>query len=465
VDERPNPLEERPFAHELGDALRAAVGQVRAEGPPAASLARSLERARRLGPGRVNPWLRYHRAATAAAAAAVLMLTFGLLLICAHFEPAAPPQVAAPGGGPSPGYGDGGTETEVAVSVDHGPGRTHGEGSGYSGAGENPFVETEHNPVSTFPLTADTAAYRDVRRALLEEKRLPVPDSVRVAGLVNAFSYSYPLPENGDPVSLTLDLAECPWNSAHHLARVGLRARPDAAVEGAAVRVAFNPRRVAAYRLIGYEGRGSRQVGGDALGPGRSVTALYEIVPGKSSDESEWLTVQMRYRNGPSGAIRALSGPAVRFAEAPADFRFAAAAAEFGLLLRDSEYKGRAAYAAVRAAARAALGADPDGRRAEFLALVDAADRLTAERKLTRADAGRQLIKSHGFDFEDAVDGGGIVDDELDQAEAVAVTENQLHFEKARADGITVGRVGAEGVGNVGDVEVNVSPDLNVALA
>lgn len=153
---------------------------------------------------------------------------------------------------------------------------------------------------------------------------------------------------------------------------------------GAAVRVAFNPRRVAAYRLIGYEGRGTRE-GGDSLGPGRSATALYEVVPAKLLDDSEWLTVQMRYRDEPSGAGRALSGKPMKFAEASADFRFAAAAAEFGLLLRDSPYKGRAAYAAVRTAARDALGADPDGRRAEFLALVDAADRLTAARKLTRS--------------------------------------------------------------------------------
>ncbi len=385
----PNPLEERPFAHELGDALRAAVWQVRAEGPPPASVSRSMERARWLGPGRVNPWLRYHRAATASAAAAVLMLTFGLLLICAHFEPAPPPQDAA-SGGLSPGYGEGATKSDVAVTVDHG--RGHGDGSGNGGDGENPFVETASNPVSTFPLTADTASYRDVRRTLLEEKRLPAPDSVRVAGLVNAFSYSYPQPKNGDPVSLTLDLAECPWDPAHHLARVGLRARPDAVVIGAAARVAFNPGRVAAYRLIGYEGRGTRG-GGDALGPGRSVTALYEVVPENILDDSEWLTVQMRYRDERPGAKRELSGPAVKFAEASPDFRFAAAAAEFGLLLRNSPYKGRAAYAAVRAAARDALGADPDGRRAEFLALVDAADRLTAERRAAR----RNPFRTSGF--------------------------------------------------------------------
>jgi hypothetical protein len=387
VDERPNPLEERPFVDELPAALRAAVGRMRAEEPPASSLRRALERARRLGPGKVNPWLRYHRVATAAAAAAVLLLTFGLLLLCVHFEPALNPQAASPGDHTySPGDGPG-RETDVSVGVEHGPAPSRVDGParpGDGGLAENPFMETERDPVSTFPLTADTTAYRDVRRALLEEKRLPAPDDVRVAGLVNALAYSYPQPTGDDPVSLTLDLAECPWNAAHHLARIGLRARPDAAVPGASVRVAFNPRRVSAYRLIGYEGRGTgnARAGGEAIGPGRSVTALYEVVPTAFADDAEWLTVKMRYEDGRSAAgrplSRALSGPAAAFAEAAADFRFAAAAAECGLLLRRSEYRGTATFAAVRSAAGGALGADPDARRIEFLALVDAADRLTA---------------------------------------------------------------------------------------
>ena len=349
---------------------------------------------RRLGPGQVNPWLRYHRTATAAAAAAVLMLTLGLLLMCAHFEPGAAPQVASPGDRPADA-GDYGTDIDVRVGGDLGSGAVSVDRPAPVGGdgpiAENPFVDAERHPISTFPLSVDTACYGDLHRALLEEKRLPSPDAVRVAELVNAFSYSYPQPTKDDLVSITVDLAECPWDTTHHLARVGLRGRADGAALEAGVQVAFNPRRVTAYRLIGYEGRRGRRTNASA---GESLdgalTALYELVPTPAADEAEWLTVKMHYRDLEAAErllTRSLAGPAARFAEAPADFRFAAAAAEFGLLLRDSAYKGRASFAAVRAAARGALGADPDGRRAEFLALVDAADRLTSERKVPRADA------------------------------------------------------------------------------
>jgi hypothetical protein len=382
-------MEERPFARELGDVLRSAVEQTRTELPPAHSLARSLERARRLGPGRANPWLRYHRAATAAAVAAVLFLAFGLLLICWHYEPGGESQTAEPGTRhpSSPAHEDGGED--VAVFVGHGPGRARL--GGFTGAtrAEQPFLDAARNPVSTFPLSVDATAFHDVRRTLLEEKRLPAADAVRVAGLVNSFTYSYPEPTNGEAASLTLDLAQCPWNGAHHLARIGLRARPDAAVLGAEVQVAFNVRRVSAYRLIGYEGRQSRDSDavGEPLGAGQAVTALYEIVPANDAEEAEWLTVKMRYREPGGRRSRSLTGQAKKLTEASADFRFAAAAAEFGLLLRESEYRGDATYDAVRIAAREALGADTDGRRAEFLAIVDAAEQLNAARKMLHKEA------------------------------------------------------------------------------
>ena len=159
MDETPNPLEERPFTHELSEGLRSAVQQARMEPPPALSLARSLERARRLGPGRANPWLRYHRAATAAAVAAVLFLAFGLLLICWHYEPASNSQnpnhrMPATGGA---------RVSAVAVFVDHGPGQARADGFGRSARAEEPFLDAASNPTSTFPLSIDETAYPELR--------------------------------------------------------------------------------------------------------------------------------------------------------------------------------------------------------------------------------------------------------------------------------------------------------------
>ena len=52
------------------------------------------------------------------------------------------------------------------------------------------------------------------------------------------------------------------------------------------------------------------------------------------------------------------------------DFRFASAVAEFGLLLRDSPYKGNARFDAVIERANGAIGADPNGHRKEFVDLA-----------------------------------------------------------------------------------------------
>ena len=463
---------------------------------------------------------------------------------------------------------------------------------------ENPFLAAGRDPLSTFAVSVDTASYSNIRRFLLDDKSKPPVDAVRVAELVNYFTYAYPQPTEADPVSITLDLAMCPWDAAHHLARIGVQARKTdpadmpprnfvflvdtsgsmfeplrlplfqkglnmltdrltardrvaivtyagsafvalpstrgdqkerihhaidllsaggstgggagiqtayqvaqanfiqggvnrvilgtdgdfnvgvtgealirlveskrkdgvfltvlgfgknnlkddemeqlsyrgnghyayvdgenelrkvfveqgAALQAVAkdvkMQVEFNPHRVGAYRLIGYENRLLRDQDfnddakqGGAMGAGHTVTALYEIVPAGlplpvpgvdplkyqktaapsgAADDGEWLTVKMRYKDPESDVSkvlsRALSGSTRKLADAPADFRFAAATVEFGQLLRGSEYKGDATYAAARALAKDSLGTPPDSRRAEFLLLIDAAERLSVRR-------------------------------------------------------------------------------------
>jgi Ca-activated chloride channel family protein len=176
------------------------------------------------------------------------------------------------------------------------------------------------------------------------------------------------------------------------------------------LQIEFNPARVGAYRLIGYENRLMRaqdfnddsKHAGD-VGSGHTVTALYEVIPAgqplpvpgvdalkyqqppkPAEAKDEWLTVKLRYKDPTADTSKllsqALSGPVGKFDKQPADFRFAAAVASFGMLLRNSEHRGGASYAGVRELAKDALGDDPHGHRAEFLKLVDAAAGLAPRR-------------------------------------------------------------------------------------
>jgi Ca-activated chloride channel family protein len=166
------------------------------------------------------------------------------------------------------------------------------------------------------------------------------------------------------------------------------------------VQVEFNPARVASYRLIGYENRAlapedfndDRRDAGE-LGAGHSVTALYEVVLAGADDaragplvdplryqhrrgahDEELLTVKLRYKR-PQGDDSRLVQRHVRdegrgLDAATADFRFAAAVAGFGMLLRGSEHAGAATPDAMLELARGATGADPHGYRAELVGLV-----------------------------------------------------------------------------------------------
>jgi Ca-activated chloride channel homolog len=175
------------------------------------------------------------------------------------------------------------------------------------------------------------------------------------------------------------------------------------------IQVEFNPAKVAAYRLVGYENRALRnedfaddRKDAGELGAGHTVTALYEIVPVGVSlegtggdlddlryqtvrprsgvDGDEWLTAQLRYKE-PDGTTSRLLTHRVRVrrpaVEPTGDFRFAAAVAAFGLVLRDSEYRGTATLDQVLQLARGAEGRDADGERAEFVRLVESARSLT----------------------------------------------------------------------------------------
>ncbi|MCT7949857.1 von Willebrand factor type A domain-containing protein [Ancylothrix sp. C2] len=170
------------------------------------------------------------------------------------------------------------------------------------------------------------------------------------------------------------------------------------------IQVEFNPAKVQAYRLIGYENRllqaqdfNDDQKDSGELGAGHSVTALYEIIPvGIQSDvklpevdplryqqnnvepvsqSNELMQVKLRYKAPNETVSQLISQPVmdgdVSLASASSNLKFAAAVAGFGMILRESEHKGSANFDQVLQLAIQATDDDPEGYRGEFIRLVE----------------------------------------------------------------------------------------------
>jgi Ca-activated chloride channel homolog len=184
------------------------------------------------------------------------------------------------------------------------------------------------------------------------------------------------------------------------------------------VQVEFNPAKVQAYRLIGYENRlmraeefnDDKKDAGD-LGSGHSVTALYEIIPigvraklatvdplryqardanHDAFASNELMTVKLRYKAPKDAAsemlARSVMDEDTRDASASENARFAAAVAEFGMLLRDSKLKGHSSFDHCLALARESRGEDSEGYRAEFIGLVEKSAELKRNRQQARLE-------------------------------------------------------------------------------
>lgn len=97
----------------------------------------------------------------------------------------------------------------------------------YSYIEENAFKSVKTQPFSTFAADVDTASYANLRRMILSGEQPPA-DAVRIEEMINYFSYDYPQPQNGEPFSVTTELAPCPWNDETELLLIGLQAeKPD----------------------------------------------------------------------------------------------------------------------------------------------------------------------------------------------------------------------------------------------
>ena len=169
------------------------------------------------------------------------------------------------------------------------------------------------------------------------------------------------------------------------------------------IQVEFNPENVQAYRLIGYENRklndedfnNDKKDAGE-LGAGHTVTALYEVIPvgvessfasvdplkyqkdeevKKNSFSNELMTVKLRYKK-PEGddksklIVNTIDKPLKVNRNLSINFRWSAAVAAYGMLLRDSEYRGDIGHEEIITLAQSARGEDTEGYRAEFIRLA-----------------------------------------------------------------------------------------------
>jgi Ca-activated chloride channel family protein len=118
------------------------------------------------------------------------------------------PPAPSPRPGPRPGDG---------VPVEHNT-------EAYDSVKENIFVSAQKNPLSTFSIDVDTAAYANMRR-FLNQNQLPPKDAVRIEEMVNYFHYDYPDPKGKHPFSITTEISSAPWNPKHRVLMIGLQGK------------------------------------------------------------------------------------------------------------------------------------------------------------------------------------------------------------------------------------------------
>ncbi|MDJ0838183.1 MAG: von Willebrand factor type A domain-containing protein [Acidobacteriota bacterium] len=116
------------------------------------------------------------------------------------------------------------SSNEPLVDVSSAPNSAYSGGERYARIKDNGFVSVKDDPLSTFSIDVDTAAYANVRR-FLTQGVLPPPDAVRLEEMVNYFTYDDPEPEYERPFAVTTQVGNAPWNPDHRLLRVGLKAR------------------------------------------------------------------------------------------------------------------------------------------------------------------------------------------------------------------------------------------------
>lgn len=251
------------------------------------------------------------------------------------------------------------------------------------------------------PVNLNSGSYNIVREAL-NKRHMPQNKAIKIEEMINRFNYNHSSPGGHVPFSVIMEISRNPWNNSNKLMHIrfsgvgtGLsgsaptdQANSPVIARNVKIRLEFNPDKVGSYRHIGYEdvedgnGRPSHisEMYVKELRAGEMPTVLFEITPSESGEDvysNSLATLKLGYRSPDKNQWNIFVYPVeerdIRFDQTSESFRFSAAVAAFGMLLKGSEYSRDISYNDVVRIAEGSMGKDIDGRRSEFVRLVKTA--------------------------------------------------------------------------------------------
>ncbi len=287
---------------------------------------------------------------------------------------------------------------------------------------ERKTLRSKDTVTATGDLVTKDNSYAVVRE-YITRGALPPRNAVRTDELVNNFPYVVPAQKTEGALSAYAEVSSCPWDGTRRLLMVVLLGNAAASTIGAyksktealpvtadareiiasdiRLLLSVNPAALGSYTLIGGAARGDSGNGSTvagALRTGQSIVFLYElapvlpaikaVVPERATDSSaeKAAVIRIDFRKGDAGAAGVLTLEVVDagtdIASSSEAFRFASAVAEWGLVINGSLSGSAPAIDRVLALAKGSLGADADGKRKDFLSIVESSREL-----FTTADA------------------------------------------------------------------------------
>ncbi len=215
---------------------------------------------------------------------------------------------------------------------------------------DNPFVPSKEEARSTVPIVSGNASYTLVERFVRTEKKLPPKNGVRIEELINHVTYEDAGEADLNGINLGAELVHCPWDPGAILMGVLLRNGSEVPITRAAIlQVEVKPDHIRSYRLLGYAGA----AGPDAhvnsvpqgLDPDKSNFVLYQLQP---LDHEVFQKHRVVARVGlrldhehPRGLIVPVTSPPRDWVNASNNLQTAVVLGAWGMMLRESPYRGK----------------------------------------------------------------------------------------------------------------------------